>query len=501
MTEIIDCYFWKKNLDFKNKPKFEYQEIDKSIKLKKPILDINILDTIISELKKDREYLQNLDTSDLFNIIKQIADLWMDPNYELRKKATELLPIVTGFSKEMIESLTYRFINFLEKRDLPLFKKLNPEEFRDFNNLGDGLVKAFGKGKIEYSNYQPKIIGHICAGNIPGIAVFEMLIDKFLGAATWIKTSSDEPIFGVLYAKSIEEVDEKLADTIAIIPFKSGNNVLEEFLFSNSDIVRATGGERARANLTRLAKKCKIPLAGHWHKLSFITISREYLKRGIANKIAELVSLDVSAWDQQGCFSPQEIFVETGGEIKPRRFAELLAKEMMKTTQAFPKGKRSGNINVLDAYHRYFKKKIVGEPIEIFSPESHDWLVVYDESNHNFEPSDLFRTIKVKPVTNIMDVVEIVKPIKDFLQTIGVAIPLDRLIPFADAMGRLGASNIRVVGSMTFPKPWEPWDGKMPIEELLERSDIRWTSINTRDIDQEIEKLLKIKKEIIDKKD
>jgi len=500
MAEIIDCYFWKKNLRFKNKLEFEYQEIDDGIKLRKPIFDIGILDTIISQIRYDRKYLENLDISDLLDIIRQVTDLWMNPNYELRKEASRLLPLVTGFSREMIESLTYRFINFMEKNEMLLIGKLNPEEFRSFNSLGDGLVKAFGEGKIEYSNYQPKIIGHICAGNIPGIAVFEMLIDKFLGAATWIKTSSDEPIFGVLYAKSIEEVDKKLANTIAILPFKSGNEAVEEFLFSNSDIVRATGGERARENLNRLAEKCKTPLAGHWHKLSFITISKEYLKARTAGKIAELVSLDISAWDQQGCFSPQEIFVETGGETTPQRFAEILAGEMLKTSQALPKGKKSGNINVLDAYHRYFKKKILGEPIEIFLSKNRDWLVIYEESSQGFEPSNLFRTIKVKPISDIMDIVEIVKPVKDFLQTIGVAIPLDRLLSFADAMGKLGASNIRVVGSMTFPKLWEPWDGKMPIEELLERSDIRWTSINTRDVDQEIEKLLRVKREIIDKK-
>ena len=54
----------------------------------------------------------------------------------------------------------------------------------------------------------------------------------------------------------------------------------------------------------------------------------DYLDEERASQIAELVSLDVTAWDQQGCFSPQEIFVELGGEIDPLKFAELLADEL-----------------------------------------------------------------------------------------------------------------------------------------------------------------------------
>ena len=148
-----------------------------------------------------------------------------------------------------------------------------------------------------------------CAGNILGIAAFEMIIDKLLDTATWVKVPTEEPVFGALYARSIEVIDPNLAYTIAVLPFEGGNTEVQEFLFSQSDIVRATGGELARKNLEDLAHKHRIPIAGHWHKFSFITISKEFMDEN-ASDIAELVSLDVSVWDQQGCFSPQEIFVE-----------------------------------------------------------------------------------------------------------------------------------------------------------------------------------------------
>ena len=71
-------------------------------------------------------------------------------------------------------------------------------------------MKAYGKPHISHSNYQPEVIGHICAGNILGLAAFEMVMDKLVDAATWVKVPSEEPVFGALYAKSIEEIDPLL---------------------------------------------------------------------------------------------------------------------------------------------------------------------------------------------------------------------------------------------------------------------------------------------------
>jgi hypothetical protein len=495
MTQIVECYFWSSILELEDTLEFEYQNIGEGIELKKPIFDIKSLEKIISGLKDARTKLLSRDVVSTLESIDRVTDLWLNPNYEKRKKAMKLLPMTTGFSSEMIEALIKHYIEALRKENLPLFGKLDPKEFRDFNNAGDGLIKAFGEGKATHTNLRPEIIGHICAGNIPGIAAFEMVMDKFLDAATWLKVPTEEPVLGALYAQSIEDVDPDLAHTIAVLPFKSGSRDIEEFLFSNSDIVRAIGGEEARINLTELAKKCKVPIAGHWHKLSFIAIAREYLDKK-AEDIAELVSLDVSAWDQQGCFSPQEVFVEEGGNVTPLKFAELVAEEMNKTYQVLPKGSNTGKINILDGYHRFFKKKALDASVEIFSSKEHHWLVIYDGSTPHFEPSGLFRIIKIKPVADIMSLIDIIRPIKRYLQTIGVAIPMERLIPLADMMGEQGATNIRVVGTMTLLKAWEPWDGKLILRELLEQDDIRWVSINTRDIAQGINESLERKKSI-----
>ena len=96
-----------------------------------------------------------------------------------------------------------------------------------------------------------------------------------------------------------------------------------------------------------------------------------------------------------------------------------------------------------------------------------------------------------------MSIIDKIRPIGKFLQTVGVAIPNNRLLSFANAVGEIGVANIRTISSMTLQKPWEPWDGKFPVHELFEHDSIRWVSISTRDIDKELRTFLKRKRAIL----
>jgi hypothetical protein len=97
-----------------------------------------------------------------------------------------------------------------------------------------------------------------------------------------------------------------------------------------------------------------------------------------------------------------------------------------------------------------------------------------------------------------MEIPRRIKPLGQFLQTVGVAIPMGRLIPFADALGEAGVTNIRTISGMTLQKAWEPWDGRFPLQELFELDGVHWTSIDTRDIDEEMKIALARKRAVVD---
>ena len=67
-------------------------------------------------------------------------------------------------------------------------------------------------------------------------------------------------------------------------------------------------------------------------------MAREVLAGPIRARIAARVADDVVAWNQLGCLSPHVIYVQSGGEVSPEKFAELLADELERREQTEPRG-------------------------------------------------------------------------------------------------------------------------------------------------------------------
>ena len=198
MSKTIDCYFWNPNLELEEKIDFNYHDIGHEIELKKPILTTDVLDKIMSDLKlKRKEHLLNMSIADIIDVIDKVTAQWMDPGYIRRKFALDVLPTVTGFSAQMLESFGFgHMLGLLKKDNIPLTGKFQHKNFTEFTDHGSGFVRAFGKEEVTYQNYEPEVIGHICAGNILGIAAIEMVMDKLVDAASWVKVSAEEPVLG-----------------------------------------------------------------------------------------------------------------------------------------------------------------------------------------------------------------------------------------------------------------------------------------------------------------
>ena len=54
-------------------------------------------------------------------------------------------------------------------------------------------------------------------------------------------------------------------------------------------------------------------------------------------KLARKVTVDVSVFDQTGCASAHNLFVENGGAVSPEKFCEILNESMAKTEIQIPK--------------------------------------------------------------------------------------------------------------------------------------------------------------------
>ncbi|MBD3285670.1 acyl-CoA reductase, partial [candidate division WOR-3 bacterium] len=336
------------------------------------------------------------------------------------------------------------------------------DEFRS-RFAAPGMSRAYGPG----------LITAVFAGNVPGLPIGNIIYALLTKSAILGKSSSAEPLFGSLFARSIEEVNPQLAQCIAMVSWKGGDEEIEKQVFGASDAVIVYGSEHS-VNEVRKSVPSDVRLITYGHKLSFGVIGRESLTKKTVKKTAEKAARDVSVFDQQGCLSPHVFYAEKGGEISPAEFARFLADKMDTLNKILPRSKVSisESSQILQLRGTYELKEAADDGITIYaSGEGTDWTVIY-ERDPEFVPSCLNRVIRVKPVKDVSEVPALIKHIKGYLQTVGAALPKNRLLKFADEMGKLGADRISPLGKMTSPPLFWHHDGRHNLLDL-----IRWTDI------------------------
>ncbi|MBN2379903.1 acyl-CoA reductase [candidate division WOR-3 bacterium] len=441
------------------------------VSMQSPALSSSLLSRIIEELvKAQNEYLIHCPVFEIINSIDKALALWSKPNYPARKQAAELLPTITGFSVQMIAAILdgllpmYRGINLLKLLQEELGDPLVLDEFRR-RPAASGMSKAYG----------PRLTTAVFAGNVPGLPVANIVYSLLMKSAILGKSSSEEPLFSALFAKTLSEVNPQLARCVAMVSWKGGNEAIEKQAFGASDAVIVYGAEHS-VNEVRKRVPPEVRFISYGHKLSFGIIGREALAVNKVKKTAQKAARDVSLFDQQGCLSPHVFYVETGGETTPKEFSKLLADQMETLSQTIPRGRVSVDeaAQIIQLRGACEFKELTGDGFEIHtSPNGTDWTVIY-EQDATFVPSCLNRTIRVKPVADASEVVALVEPVKSYLQTVGAALPEDRLINIADKMGQLGVDRISPIGKMTGPSIFWHHDGRFNLLDL-----IRWTDLET----------------------
>ncbi|MHA1665316.1 MAG: acyl-CoA reductase [Candidatus Njordarchaeales archaeon] len=497
----LNAYYIPAELSsIEDKIKLKELEIDSYI-INFPKINRDIIKELIVGLKKQRkQLLASITDQQIEQLFDNVTKKWMNRESSYRKIALDILPKLTGLSKEII--IHYQFETMRQMTGDTVRKllkmEINKEMFSKFTRFNDtnALLRAFMpfRNKLKLKKAlknlkKPEFITFITPSNVPGLiealAVFLTVISK---SASIIKSPSKQPVFGPLYARSIAEEDYDLAQLFSIIPWKGGTYEIEKELFWNSDAVSVISSTETamsvKERIDNLNRKGN-NIIGCYHggKFGLDVISKEYAKK----EIAALAVFDGIGYEGYMCSSPAfGYFIETGGELTPKEFAKEMARVAKILSEKIPQG---------ELFRRYRDNEIakllakIGtkENTELLMEHGYDYAVFYQEEIELI-PNGQNRLFKVFPIDSIMEIPRLFKDWRIYLQSIGVAIPKSRLISFANEAGRAGFSNIRVLGTLTIPRLGEAWDGNLPVLEFMMDNDlIHWTSINTIDIDKDLE--------------
>jgi hypothetical protein len=517
MTKEIKGYFLPSSFeDIEGELEFEEREVLDSRLIVPKYFGPKIAEKIVKKLRENQEKIKNLDTNDIANTYEIVGKKWGGKiEYSKKTIALKYLPELTGYSKEIIEyfQLSCLFdINRALSKDIVNYR-FSPEVFSKFIQIPEtetwirayaGLLDKLRLRKIMKRGFKElKLISYITPKNVPGIIeAFGIFLGNIIQSSVLIKTPYDQPLFAPLYAESVQETSPVLGETVAVVPWKGGHKELEKVIYLYSDVVSVVASNRTkqiiRKDINKLNKQGnKIKGCYHGQKYGLEIVSKEFLSdEKTARKIAVLIALDGAAYEGYMCASPVlGFFIESGGAINGFQFAQILVEETSKVSKLIPQSE-------------IFKRKLMVQLSELQSNPTINRKILHDKEKNSivvFEPNFELKPIGQNRLHRVFEIPEInflirkIRRWKEYLQTVGIAIPNERLFnqELAEKLGKAGFSSLRVVGSVCIPRLGETWDDNYPIYEYYIPDIIHWVSINTGDVSDEISRLYSLYAKLI----
>ena len=436
---------------------------------------------LLEEAREKAAVAARPDIDCILTVLDRVAQAWADPGYHLRRTAEKLLPALTDFSPQMIEQ-GFNAVSAICRRD-NLEKRLRGE-------LGSLSVLDAGCDR-PHLNYRLRalprgVLLHLTAGNVFVGAVDSLVCGIVTKNANILKMSRVDPIFPVLFIESIKEHDPAgiIWPNQAAVLWKGGDEAIETPLLNAPLTVIFWGGQDSLLSIkSRLGASAKLIENGP--RYSFAVVEALRIKQEIPEHLIRGLALDLARWDQQACSSPHVVYV-IGTVTHTHHLMEALYDEMVSLSEELPVGNLGFDEKVEIRKVRDIAKmaQARGEG-RLMCPEAYSFSLIL-EDDPVFKVSCLNRTLFFKTVKSCEQLVEQVRPLSAYLQTVGLHCTPETTQELTENFFELGAKRVTEIGGMSEGHDGAPHDGIFMLRQLLD-----WVGVEYRDCpESRVEQLL-----------
>ena len=406
--------------------------LEKFFSKKNPLIDNNIIEIV--------------DTLEL------ISNYWLSNNFKMKNIFVN-------------NSLGFIIPWISRKNSLKLLKL----SFEDYRTLDDPLL--FSNNKLNMFARPQGTALHWLAGNVPVISLISLFQGILTKNKNIIKVSKTYKIIlpkifedlkkNLKLNNKLKKILKNILDSLLIVYVDHNDEKNLSNLSKNSDIRIIWGGEEAVTKIARLPKKinCKDIIFGPKVSMAYVSKNKINTKKDIRN-FSDLFVDDVFNFDQLGCNSPHNLFIEKGSKFKLTEIANILSssfknKILKINSPTDPTNKY--NILMKNFIHSLVKDN------KIINDKNFEWNI-YINKNPKIEEPLYNRSIFINLINSYKDLADIMP---DNTQSIGLYVNTDEKKHIVKKLSYKCGDRFPDIGTMSLYET--PWDGFLPMQNM-----IRW---------------------------
>lgn len=395
--------------------------------------------------------LRAMSIDDITIFFAEVGLRWSDPANRWRKLAAEMGPKVTGYARRTIEADIAVVADSMKR-----YKQY------DFlaTDLGDpGLLDHWAPDRGVYRRLWPKgVVTHVMVGNVPLASLFALYRSLVTKNVTIAKLPRRDCLTALCFALCIHETDPRHPISRALSTlYWEPESEFEDSVLAASDVVSVWGRDASVSSI-----KSRVPAGVEFvefgPKRSFAV-----LMEGIVDwdDAARRIALDVVMYDQEGCFSVQEVYVQ--GDAM--RLVKPLSQWLASAAVHLPRRELTvdGHAHIQRA-----RLEAVAQGWSVHAPGGTDWTIIVTDQPTMIEENPLARTVFVHPIQAIDQVLPLVDR---EVQTISFA-PWDLIDDVRDALTARGADRVVPLGRTGQFRAGFLHDGFEPLRRL-----VRWSTV------------------------
>ncbi len=412
---------------------------------------------IVARADEKRLAFQTIKINEVIDVLDRFSKQWVcgSPLFE---DALNGLQKEISFSTETIKE-TLSIIPQLLSREV-LTQRIEAElgslsvldEFTHAPHF-DGRVKAFPLGTLL----------HVSAGNVFLGCIDSLLMGFLTKNISIIKLSSKNQFFPQFFAEALRAFDQSsiLSDKFCLLTWRGGKSPLEVFFKNNVKGIIAWGGEEMQEEY-RKGLPSSVKLFDYGPKISIQVLSKPAFEGLGVESIASNIAKDICIWDQSACASPQNLFIESGVDVKklikslsqalthyPLKRGELSSDEAVEIL----KEEQRAKLNLVSNHGYYEKGK--------------DFLIHFDPHPY-LRPSPLNRTLIIKEFKDQTDLVNQLKDFSFYLQSCSYALLDQEKDVYLNALSLIGMKRFSPLGTIMNGLVGAPHDGRYGLRELVQ---------------------------------